>query len=289
MQDNFPRPIPVPVTALRPIRANCEQCHWPANFFGRTRGAVSALPLRRAEHALGDRHAGAGRRRRAAEPSQMGIHWHVASKVEYVATDPERQNIVWVRAVNPQTGVANVYTSQPQKTTAPPAGEIRTMDCVDCHNRPSHILHAPDRSVDATLPMAGSTRLFRLSSSRASQRWRQPTPIVSRRCGASTARSAATIRRTIRRSTPPSTRRSRPRSQSPAGLQPDYFFPAMKVRWNTYYSNEGHFHFLGCFRCHDGQHKSVDGNAIRSDCSTCHRFWDRAKPAACNSPRGRRG
>jgi hypothetical protein len=31
------------------------------------------------------------------------------------------------------------------------AGEIRTMDCVDCHNRPSHILQAPDRSVDVAL------------------------------------------------------------------------------------------------------------------------------------------
>ncbi len=83
--------------------------------------------------------------------SQMGIHWHVASKVEYVATDAERQNITWVRAVDPRTGQANVYTSQPRPSTTAPAGEIRTMDCVDCHNRPSHILQAPDQSVDVAL------------------------------------------------------------------------------------------------------------------------------------------
>ena len=34
IQNDYPRPIPVPVTALRPIRGNCEKCHWPANFFG---------------------------------------------------------------------------------------------------------------------------------------------------------------------------------------------------------------------------------------------------------------
>ena len=39
-----------------------------------------------------------------AAASQMGIHWHVAGKVEYVATDPDRQNIPWVRAVDPLTG-----------------------------------------------------------------------------------------------------------------------------------------------------------------------------------------
>jgi len=53
--------------------------------------------------------------------------------------------------VDPRTGQANVYTSQPQSSTTAPPGEIRTVDCVDCHNRPSHILPSPDQSVDAAL------------------------------------------------------------------------------------------------------------------------------------------
>ena len=51
-----------------------------------------------------------------------------------------------------------------------------------------------------------------------------------------------------------------------------YFFPSMKVRWDTYPVNQGHLYFVGCFRCHDGRHKSVDGTAIRSDCDTCHKI-----------------
>ena len=37
-----------------------------------------------------------------AAASRLGIHWHVASKVEYVASDPDRQNITWVRSVDPE-------------------------------------------------------------------------------------------------------------------------------------------------------------------------------------------
>src|SRR6476659_4609942 len=30
----YPRPIPSPVENLRPAQETCEQCHWPAKFFG---------------------------------------------------------------------------------------------------------------------------------------------------------------------------------------------------------------------------------------------------------------
>jgi hypothetical protein len=36
------------------------------------------------------------------------------------------------------------------------------------------------------------------------------------------------------------------------------FFPKMKV------------YFPGCFRCHDGKHKSRDGRIIPKDCNLCH-------------------
>ena len=37
-----------------------------------------------------------------------------------------------------------------------------------------------------------------------------------------------------------------------------------------YPNNLGHDDFLGCFRCHDGKHKSSDGRVITDDCSACH-------------------
>jgi hypothetical protein len=28
--------------------------------------------------------------------------------------------------------------------------------------------------------------------------------------------------------------------------------------------------FPGCFRCHDDEHRTADGQTISQDCSTCH-------------------
>jgi hypothetical protein len=277
IQDNYPRPIPVPVTALRPIRGNCETCHWPAYFFGSIE--------RRRVHFLSDEQntrweldlllsVGGGS---APDPSQLGIHWHVASKVEYVASDPERQNIPWVRSVDPRTGVANVYTSQSRNITAPPPGEIRTVDCVDCHNRPSHILPAPDRSVDIALANGGM----------------DPTlPFIKQQAVAALAANYATredAMRGIDGSLRSFYQKSYPQvyagKQAAIGTAIGYlkntydrsFFPAMRVRWDTYFENDGHFHFAGCFRCHDGQHRSVDGRTISNDCGYCHTILQQGK------------
>jgi hypothetical protein len=47
-------------------------------------------------------------------------------------------------------------------------------------------------------------------------------------------------------------------------------FPEMKLDWRTHPDNIGHLYSTGCFRCHDGNHKSADGRLIRNDCDTCH-------------------
>jgi Ni/Fe-hydrogenase b-type cytochrome subunit len=289
MQNSFPRPIPVPVTALRPIRGNCEQCHWPANFFGarlvrpvyflsdeqNTRWEIDMLVL-----VGGSSPEGA---------SQMGIHWHVASKVEYVASDIERQNITWVRAVDPATGIANVYTSEPQPSTAPPAGEIRTVDCVDCHNRPSHILQVPDRSVDLALADG------RLDPSLPFLKQQGVAALTAAYAGPDQApRGIDSALRGYYQKNYPQVYAGKQQSIAAAitYLQTTYsryFYPSMKVRWDTYYTNEGHFNFPGCFRCHDGQHKSVDGKAIRSDCGLCHRILRQGKAGNLQFTKGTEG
>ena len=289
LQNDYPRPIPVPVTALRPIRGNCERCHWPAFFVG-------SRELRRV-HFLADEqntrweidmlvHVDGGA---VSDGQRMGIHWHVASKVEYVATDAARQNIPWIRSVDPRTGVANVYTSQPQKTTAPPAGEIRTMDCVDCHNRPSHIFQSPDRSVDVAL---------------ADGRLDPSLPYIKRQ-GVAALTAAYSSREQAMQGIENTLRvyyqknypqiyigRQQELKTAIAYLQDtynQYSFPSMKVRWDTYFTNDGHFHFLGCFRCHDGQHKSVDGSVIRSDCGACHTILRQGKAGNIQFAKGTEG
>jgi hypothetical protein len=289
VQDEYPRPIPVPVTSLRPIRANCEECHWPANFFGakavRLVHFLSDEQNTRWEIGLVVLVGGAA----PVGASQMGIHWHVGSKVEYIASDPERQNVTWVRSVDPKTGVANVYTSDARKSTTAPPGEIRTMDCVDCHNRPSHILQSPDWSVDVAL---------------ADGRIDPSLPFIKQQSVVALTATYADNQQALRgidsalrgyyQKTYPQiyTGKQQAIAGAIACLQNTYsqnFFPAMKVRWDTYYMNEGHFHFPGCFRCHDGQHKSMDGKAIRSGCGDCHQILQQGKAGSLQFAKGPQG
>ncbi len=290
LQDNYPRPIPVSVTALRPVRGNCERCHWPANFFG-------SRELRRT-YFLSDeqntpweidmlvRIGGGGR---LADGSRMGIHWHVASKVEYVASDPDRQNIPWVRAVDPKTGIATVYTTQSPTSTTTPTGEIRTMDCVDCHNRPSHILQSPDRSLDAAL--AGGMIDHSL-------------PFIKQEGIAALAGTYADREhalRGIQNTLLTYYQKTYPRiyaEKQPAiktavdylqNTYDHYFFPSMKVRWDTYHTDNTHFESVGCFRCHDGQHKSVNGTVIPSGCNECHIILRQGKPGSMQTASGPEG
>ena len=87
---------------------------------------------------------------------------NISNKITYVATDEQRQIIPYVR-VEDQQGKVTEYSSKDNALTPEQLakGEKRRMDCVDCHNRPSHVYVPPDlsvdraitgRSIDASLP-----------------------------------------------------------------------------------------------------------------------------------------
>ena len=50
------------------------------------------------------------------------------------------------------------------------------------------------------------------------------------------------------------------------------FFPEMKADWRAYPDNISHKDWAGCFRCHDGLHKTSDGkrSIAASNCNSCH-------------------
>lgn len=286
IQDSYARPIPVPLTALPTIQTNCEQCHWPTNVFGvrevkRVHFMADEQNTRWDVDLLLPVDSGL-----SGSAYQTGIHWHIANKVEYVASDAERQTISWVRSVDRKTGQAKVFTTEGQGSTAPPAGEIRTMECVDCHNRPSHILQSPDQSLDAaladgridpSLPFIKQQGVAALTAAYSSQEQ-------------AFAGIDAAVRAYYQKTYPQIYAGKRQAIDAAiADLRSSYstfFFPAMKVRWDTYYTNDGHYQSIGCFRCHDGQHKSVDGNVIASDCSVCHKILQQGKPASMQFAKG---
>jgi hypothetical protein len=133
-------------------------------------------------------------------------------------------------------------------------GERRRMDCMDCHNRPSHVIAAtPERAVNEAMA-AGVIPLT--------------LPFVHRESV-----------KALKSGNPASLRdfyRSQPRDQvdrAVAAVQEIYqrnVFPAMNVTFGTYPSNVGHVDSPGCFRCHDDEHKTKDGKKIGQNCETCH-------------------
>jgi NapC/NirT cytochrome c family, N-terminal region len=267
MFDKYPRPIPTPVKNLRPAQETCEQCHWPESFYGNAE--------RVNYHYLPDStntpwtirllmKVGGGNPSRGPVG---GIHWHmnINNTVEYVATDSARQVIPWVRITDPQ-GRITVYRTETDSATDSliAATAPRRMDCIDCHNRPTHIYNPPSRAVNLSLATG------RLSPTLP---WIKKNAVEVLAADYDTKRQALDSIATILGRDYEGTRDTTLVRQAIAEVQNIYsnnFFPSMKVNWQAYPDNIGHEIFPGCFRCHDGQHKSADGRVIPNDCTTCH-------------------
>lgn len=271
--NRYPRPIETPIKNLRPAQETCEQCHWPQQFFG-------AVEQDR-QHFLSDEQNTEWKTRMlmfvggGMPPygKKEGIHWHmnIKNQVYYVAEDEKRQIIPWVKKVGPD-GEEEIFVNEESKFSAdrPPHGELRKMDCMDCHNRPSHIFKSPmeavnealaARMIDSSLPFIKKQAVETLVGKYRSQE-----------------EAAAGIRKSLEnfyQEKYPSLLAAKKQEIERAvdiitGIYNRNFFPEMKVSWQVYPNNIGHLMFEGCFRCHDGKHKSSEGRVITRDCNSCH-------------------
>jgi hypothetical protein len=268
----YPTPIPSPVQNLRPARDTCEQCHWPEKFTGdrvrqiREFGDDEANTVSTTALQL---HVGSGSDSMGAH----GIHWHMApsTRVTYVTTDEKRQTIVYVK-VEDRNGVRE-FRGEGVTDQQIAGGERRQMDCMDCHNRPSHRFDStPERAVDeaiGTLALAPSLPFVRREAVAAlkvaypSQDAAQAgiakrlTDFYARQLGDQAGARQADVKRAI---------------AITQGIYSRNVFPGMKVTWGTYPNNIGHVDFPGCFRCHDDTKKTSDGRVIKQDCELCHKM-----------------
>ncbi len=266
LMNSHARPIPSPVHNLRPAREVCEQCHWPEKFHG------DKVQVRRefaddeasTETATTLRiHVGGSNERRGLA---TGIHWHIANVMEYWATDDKRQVIPRVR-VTDRNGAVREYVAEGTPAADLDKGERRTMDCMDCHNRPSHMFFSsPERAVDSAIANGELPRL----------------PFMRREAVAALKAShtdgeaalqdiASRLTSFYRKSEKPVVAHDLDRAiEATQRLYSRNVFPRMGVTWGSYPNNIGHMDSPGCFRCHDGNHKSSDGQVIRQDCTLCH-------------------
>jgi nitrate/TMAO reductase-like tetraheme cytochrome c subunit len=259
----YPKPIPTPVKNLRPAQETCEECHWPEKFVGNLERTYSYF--------LGDEtntpftvrllmKVGGG------DPTHGpvgGIHWHmnVGNKIEYLAADDSRQEIPYVRMTD-LLGVVTEFRS-PRFTNSVNKASLRGMDCMDCHNRPAHRYQTPNSAVnlamaldkiDRNLPYVKTNALYALTRNYTNE-----------------AQAFQTIA-TFLSSRYPDDARIKPTIDAVQEIYRNNFFPEMKASWQAYPDNIGHKDWPGCFRCHDGNHKTADGKRMikANDCNACH-------------------
>ena len=271
--NTYSKPIPVPVKDLRPARETCEQCHWPQKFHGEQLKVITKFsedeknsPLKTVlllKTGGGDKETG------IAE----GIHWHmnIANKIEYIAIDSARQIIPWVRLVDLRGNMTEFLSADsPVPLDSLRKLPQRTMDCMDCHNRPTHVYRLPGEAIDEAmlagfinpkLPYIKKTSLELLNVEYKDHdlaleqiekglidyyKTNYDYLYVAKQ--EDIHRAAAKLKE----------------------IYSSNVFPQMGITWNSYPNNIGHMNAPGCFRCHDEMHQSSDGRIISQECNQCH-------------------
>ena len=274
MLNTYEKPIKTPVANLRPSRDTCEQCHWPEKFTGdrvRVKTNYAEDETNTPMKTVMILHIGGGASR------SHGIHsWHIdpSKETRYWTQDEKLQEIGIVR-VNNDDGTTQTYVADGLETDVEqiPEDEWHVMDCIDCHNRPTHVYHLPgpaldlamsEGDIDPTLPYIKKVGLEALTGIENEE--------------GDLDRMESHIRDFYETEYPDVYAAEKEKIDAAiAEIKAIYgrnVFPKMEVTWATYPNNIGHPNdqsdFQGCFRCHDDMHSSDEGDMISGDCTICH-------------------
>jgi hypothetical protein len=268
----YSRPIPSPVKYLRPARDTCEHCHWPQRFSGekvivktnykddeKNTPLTTALILK------------IGGFTRTGFQGIHGRHLDEGSRIHYISID-ERRQVIPIVYYTDDHGKTIEFVSTDIKATKEQLakGEKRAMDCIDCHNRPTHAFELPENAVDLRISRGTISTELPYIRKKAVELLKADYP------DRDTAKSRITegIISYYRATYPDIYNNKRAlleqAADSVAAIYLRNIFPEMKVTWGVHPNNLGHNDFPGCFRCHDGSHTSADGQTISNDCSACH-------------------
>jgi hypothetical protein len=274
--NTYSRPIPSPVEHLRPARETCEQCHWPQKFHGdkfvvkqkysddEANTLLTTVLVLKVGGRSGGEHKGI-----------HGRHLDVAAPISYVSTDGRRQVISKVYLPDGKGGKVE-YVAQAKPDAKPAEGaknekeELRTMDCVDCHNRPTHKFWLPERAVDRAMTeglISPKIPFIKKKAVEVLRAVKGPAPQA-------TAQLAASITEYYQKAYPDYFQKEKASIDSAIkevqGIYARNIDDHMRITWGTHPENIGHEDFPGCFRCHDDNHKSSTGKVITQDCDKCH-------------------
>jgi len=269
---SYPKPIPTPVHNLRPARETCEQCHRPERFAGdlvRTRTTYLSDEANTMVVDTRILRVGGGELGEARDS-----HWHIGADVWYLAMDSSRLEIGWVGVAQPDGSLVEYIDPARAGEVTPGrvASERRLMDCVDCHNRATHVFRSPSDlideamvqgRIDSGLPFIKREGLRALDPSNPSldeayrrvevikQFYQNNYPDVYASNWAAINRAVEALHNVARLTT----------------------FPYMNVNWQTYVDHLGHQTSPGCLRCHGKlilAGSETPAMVIDASCDSCH-------------------
>lgn len=276
--NKYERPIKTPIANLRPAKETCEQCHWPKHFF--------TQKVRTHDYFLSDEEntehttsmlvkIGGGE---GAHAQGIHAHMYLDSTVSYYASDRERQVIPYVE-MKDKNGKVTVFRDTTAKVNDADLKKenMRVVDCIDCHNRPTHIFRSAAQAVDTalsagtidkTVPEIKAKAVEVLDAKYATRP--EALKKISDDLHAYYKETYASFMAT-----------GGPKLDAAiAAIQAIYkqnYFPEMRTDWRSHNDNLDHMRFNGCFRCHNDKLKSDTGKVISKDCRTCHTFVSQGK------------
>lgn len=280
IRGDYAKPVPVPLTDLRPSEQICGACH--SYKFQRSQ------PQEERTFYLSDENntpwmveiifkvSGEG----VSAGSNSWMHWHsaVASEIDYAAPDAGQEKIPWIRAVA-LDGMETIYYEQDStsKEQAPAGSQIIHMDCNDCHNRTGHEFNPADwmlnrlletGMIDSSLPEIKKIAIEALDGDYSTQD--EGVTAVS-----------TTIDDFYKVNYPEVYSSQNVQIQDAINtLMEAYkqnYDPDMDASWRSFPDNTGHMYTQGCFRCHDGNHVNDKGEVLSKDCNLCHLLAQRSQ------------
>jgi hypothetical protein len=261
------------VESLRPARETCEQCHLPTRFVGDklkiiTRHAEDETNTTKKTVLM--MKIGGGR-----EGGARGIHWHVdpGNTVKY-RSDKKRLYVSEIELVTADGGTRSYKNEAPIPSDGGVAvamsDEWRTMDCVDCHNRPTHVYQRPVDELDLALSNGALDKTLPFIRKEGLRIIKMPYT--------SWDLAKAGIQKELLDfygKNNPDLVKDEPKKIEAAAdalftIYKRNVFPTMNITWGTYPSFRDHFDDSGCFRCHVGEMKSAEGKKVSQKCDLCH-------------------
>ncbi len=277
----YPSPIETPLHDLRPARETCEECHWPQKFYSRTLQTnryylADSLNTEwdvMLQMKIGPETQGLG--------FDEGIHWHINPDVniEYISENDKREVITYVKYTKKSTGEVEIFRNPdtPVSDSLLAISEKRTMDCIDCHNRPSHNYSSPPVYFDKAVVSGAVSNKIPFIKKASMDVLRNTFPDRD----TALLQIKDQIENFYKKGYPGIYERKISEiDKSIASLQKAFSqntFPSMKVTYDKYPEHIGHLETEGCFRCHNDEFTAENGDKITRDCNLCHTIIGQGK------------